>query len=125
MAHYSRYLTFANAYGPTETSIVVTMLEIKAGAGFTGERVPIGRPISNVDIYILDENLGLMPVGASGEICIGGLNVSRGYLNRPEITDQRFIPNPFREGERLYRSGDVGRQLPDGTSNISEGATRR
>lgn len=115
VAHYNRTLMYVNAYGPTETSICATYLKLEAGAGFAGDRVSIGTPLPHTDIHIVDEQLRLMPLGAAGEICVGGVNVARGYLNRPELTQARFILNPFREGERLYRTGDIGRQLPDGT----------
>lgn len=114
VAHYNPTVTYVNAYGPTESSICATFLKLEAGAGFTGERVPIGKPLPHTDLYIVDENLQLMPAGAAGEICVGGVNVARGYLNRPDLTKERFVPNPFREGELLYRTGDLGRQLPDG-----------
>ena len=114
VAHYNRSLAYINAYGPTETSICASFLRLEAGAAFAGERVPIGKPLPNTGIYILDENLQWMPPGAEGEICVGGVNVARGYLNRPDLTASRFVPNPFRQGERMYRTGDIGRQLPDG-----------
>ncbi|MGC9969935.1 MAG: amino acid adenylation domain-containing protein [Bryobacteraceae bacterium] len=110
-AHYSRRLQYINAYGPTETSICATWYSARA---FSGEHVPIGKPLAHTEVLILDEKRELMPVGVAGEICIGGVNLARGYLNRPELTNERFIPNPFREGERLYRTGDLGRLLPDG-----------
>ncbi len=114
VAHYNRTLTYVNAYGPTETSICASFLKLEPGSGFAGERVPIGKPLPHTDIYILNEDLQLMPVGAAGEICVGGVNVARGYLNRPDLTHERFAPSPFREGDRLYRTGDLGRKLPDG-----------
>ncbi len=102
-----------NLYGPTETAIEVTAWTSPAGALTTN--VPIGRPISNTRIYILDGDREPVPIGASGEIHIGGVQVGRGYLNRPELTAERFIANPFVAGERLYRTGDLGRFWPDGT----------
>jgi amino acid adenylation domain-containing protein len=102
-----------NLYGPTETAIEVTARSCPAGA--LTASVPIGRPIANTRIYILDRFREPVPVGASGEIHIGGVQVGRGYLNRPELTAERFIANPFVEGERLYRTGDLGRFRPDGT----------
>ncbi len=103
-----------NVYGPTETSITVT--------AWTCEReshrrsVPIGRAQANAEIYILDSGLEPVPVGVAGEIYIGGVPVSRGYLNRPALTAERFIPHPFRResGERVYRSGDMARFGADG-----------
>jgi amino acid adenylation domain-containing protein len=101
-----------NLYGPTETAIEVTAWTSPAGA--LTANVPIGRPISNTRIYILDGDREPVPIGASGEIHIGGVQVGRGYLNRPELTAERFIANPFVAGERLYRTGDLGRFWPDG-----------
>jgi non-ribosomal peptide synthase protein (TIGR01720 family) len=118
-----------NLYGPTETSIDVTCYECSRDTGVT--TVPIGTPISNTQIYILDTQMNPVPVGVSGEIYIGGVGLARGYLNRPDLTAERFIPNPFvNEKEivseqgcsiteqcpslRLYRTGDLARYLPDG-----------
>ena len=79
--------------------------------------VPLGRPLPNTQIYILDSSSQPSPIGVIGEICIAGTAVSRGYLNRPQLTAERFIPNPFTQepDSKLYRSGDLGRYLPDGT----------
>jgi aryl carrier-like protein len=81
-----------------------------------GQRIPIGRPISNTQIYILDSNLQSLPVGIPGELHIGGAGLARGYLNRPELTQEKFIPNPFSNypDSRLYKTGDLARYLPDG-----------
>jgi amino acid adenylation domain-containing protein len=102
-----------NLYGPTETAVEVTAWTSSPGA--LPATVPIGRPIANTRIYILDDRREPVPIGAPGEIHIGGLPVGRGYLNRPELTAERFIANPFVKGERLYRTGDLGRFRPDGT----------
>jgi amino acid adenylation domain-containing protein len=77
-------------------------------------RVPIGRPIDNVQTYILDSQHRPVPVGVPGELCVGGLGVARGYLNLPELTNEKFIPSPFQLGTRLYRTGDMARYRPDG-----------
>src|SRR5437764_978950 len=77
-------------------------------------RVPLGRPINNVSVYIVDEHLALVPLGAPGEIVFSGVCVGRGYINDPERTQRAFVPDPYREGQRLYRSGDFGRWLPEG-----------
>jgi hypothetical protein len=78
------------------------------------DKIPIGKPISNSTAYILDSRHQLVPIGITGEICVGGNGLARGYLNQPELTAQKFINNPFRTGERMYRTGDLGRWLPNG-----------
>ncbi|MFD8386588.1 amino acid adenylation domain-containing protein [Streptomyces sp. NPDC059679] len=100
-----------NLYGPTEASIDVTAHEVSRAA----HRVPIGAPIAGVRAYVLDEGLSLVPVGAPGEIHLGGAGLARGYLGRPGLTADRFVPDPRGTGQRLYRTGDRGRLLPDGS----------
>ena len=102
-----------NEYGPTET--VVGCCVHEAAADYPGA-VPIGRPIANTELYILDGRMEPVPPGVAGELYIGGAGVARGYLNRPELTAARFVPDPFtgRPGARLFRTGDLVRQLPDG-----------
>jgi amino acid adenylation domain-containing protein len=100
-----------NLYGPTETTVWSAVHRVASGAG----PVPIGHPIDNTDIYILDAHLKLAPIGASGELYIGGAGVARGYLRREELTEERFLPHPFKTNQRLYRSGDLARRMPDGT----------
>ena len=104
----------ANVYGPTEASITVASWTCARGS--TRRSVPIGRPQANTEIYILDAGLEPVPVGVAGEIYIGGVAVSQGYLNRPELTAERFISHPFRpeSGERVYRTGDIARFDADG-----------
>ncbi|WP_368670040.1 amino acid adenylation domain-containing protein [Chitinophaga sp. GbtcB8] len=99
-----------NLYGPTEASVDVTFYATTP----QDNRVPIGRPIWNTQLYILGKSLELLPLGVAGEICIGGVGLSRGYLHKPELTAQKFVENPFRKNERLYRTGDLGQWLPDG-----------
>ncbi|NHC37937.1 amino acid adenylation domain-containing protein [Scytonema millei VB511283] len=129
-----------NLYGPTEAAIDVTFWQCQKNSHL--RTVPIGRPIANTQIYILDPHLQPVPIGVPGELYIGGVGVARGYLNRPDLTQERFIPNPFWEsresesreqgvqGERnlkslhptphtphptpLYKTGDLARYLPDG-----------
>ncbi|MEZ2148236.1 amino acid adenylation domain-containing protein, partial [Bradyrhizobium sp. DN5] len=101
-----------NLYGPTEAAIDVTAWSCPDE--FDGAIVPIGRPIANTRVYLLDGHRAPVPFGAVGELYIGGAGVARGYLNRPELTAERFIASPFVEGDRLYRSGDLARYLPDG-----------
>lgn len=104
-----------NEYGPTETVVGCTTYEVP-GDWDEARAVPIGTPIANTQIYILDERLCPAPIGVSGEIYIGGAGVARGYLKRAGLTAQRFIADPFGEaGARLYRSGDLGRWRSDGT----------
>jgi len=102
-----------NMYGPTETAIWSTVHRVVDA----GAIIPIGRPIANTGVYVLDKSGRLVPTGIPGEIHIGGAGVARGYLNRPELTEQKFVPDPFSSafGGRMYRTGDLGRYLPDGT----------
>jgi amino acid adenylation domain-containing protein len=103
-----------NVYGPTEASIDATFWTCKRG---TNHRIaPIGRPIANTQVYILDSYLQPVPVGVQGELHIGGVGLAQGYLNRPELTAEKFIPNPLSSepGARLYKTGDLARYLPDG-----------
>ncbi|HEX4965502.1 MAG TPA: amino acid adenylation domain-containing protein [Thermoanaerobaculia bacterium] len=101
-----------NLYGPTEAAVDVTWHRTSPADERT---VPIGRPIANTAIHLVDRNLQPVPAGVTGELMIGGANVGRGYLNRPELTAERFVPDPFGEaGARLYRTGDLARHLPDG-----------
>ena len=101
-----------NLYGPTETTIWSTVYRVESTDG----AVPIGRPIANTEVYILDHHLHPVPIGVSGELHIGGAGLARGYLNRPELTDEKFIDHPFDHGSnaRLYKTGDLARYLPDG-----------
>jgi amino acid adenylation domain-containing protein len=103
-----------NLYGPTEAAIDVTYWACERGQG--RRTVPIGRPISNLQIYILDRYGNPVPVGVPGELHIGGVGLARGYLNRPELTAEKFVENPFREepGARLYKTGDLARYRADG-----------
>ena len=106
-----------NSYGPTEATVSATMYE-PAAEGFEWDQpeIPIGRPNSNVQIYILDPEHNPVPVGVSGELYIGGAGVGAGYINRPEQTADKFIPNPFSNciNDRLYSTGDIVRYRPDG-----------
>ncbi|WP_077852242.1 non-ribosomal peptide synthetase [Clostridium felsineum] len=102
---------YINAYGPTENTVSATHWEYKNGEEIP-KKIPIGKPISNVQIYILNNN-SMCGIGISGELCIAGVGVARGYLNRPELTAEKFVDNPYGEG-KLYRTGDLARWLPDG-----------
>jgi len=130
---WSRGRKFYNAYGPTECTIGPTYFlyndsqlnaaskKRKSAVDALEEQtrpssIPIGQPIDNTQIYLLDVDLQPVPLGVPGEICIGGIGLARGYLGRPEMTSEKFVPNPYstKQGERLYRTGDLGRFLPDG-----------
>jgi natural product biosynthesis luciferase-like monooxygenase protein len=99
-----------NMYGPTETTVWSATHHVTEASG----RVPVGRPIANTQVYMLDENLQPVPAGVAGELVIGGDGVVRGYLNRPDLTAERFIADPFQPGRRLYRTGDQARWREDG-----------
>ncbi|HEX7721554.1 MAG TPA: amino acid adenylation domain-containing protein [Pyrinomonadaceae bacterium] len=99
-----------NGYGPTETTVWSSFYEVPQTAG----RVLIGRPIANTALYVLGANFEPVPPGVTGELFIGGEGVTHGYHKRPELTAERFLPDPFRPGSRMYKTGDVARFLPDG-----------
>ncbi|MBC9929148.1 non-ribosomal peptide synthetase [Chitinophaga qingshengii] len=107
-----RTIPVVNAYGPAEASDDVSfyyMYEAPAAAN-----IPVGAPIQNLQIYILDKQGQLCPLGIPGEICVSGIGVARGYLNLEELTAQKFVADPFRSGQRMYKTGDLGKWLPDG-----------
>jgi aspartate racemase len=99
-----------NGYGPTETTVWASFYEVPRNC----DRVLIGRPVANTTLYILGTNGEPVPIGVAGELFIGGECVTRGYLNRPELTAERFLPDPFRPGALIYKTGDIARYLPDG-----------
>jgi len=103
---------FINAYGPTEATVCATMAHCKEFE----RKPPIGRPIADTQVYILDSGLRCVPTGVPGEVHIAGIGLARGYLNRPDLTAEKFLPNPFSShpGARLYKTGDQARYLPDG-----------
>ncbi|MEO1561265.1 MAG: amino acid adenylation domain-containing protein, partial [Cyanobacteria bacterium J06632_19] len=103
---------FLNAYGPSESTVCSTVSLLNKDI----EKITIGRPISNIKIYILDSHLQPVPIGVPGELYIGGDGLARGYLNRPELTSEKFIQNPFENSpsQRLYKTGDLAQYLPDG-----------
>jgi hypothetical protein len=118
---YETYARFAqlldcklhNLYGPTEAAIDVSFWECSARAD---RRIPIGRPIDNMQLYVLDEQLEPVPIGVAGELHIAGVGLARGYLNRPQLTAEKFIDNPFSApGSRLYKTGDLVKWLAEGT----------
>ncbi|MCA1614465.1 MAG: amino acid adenylation domain-containing protein, partial [Acidobacteria bacterium] len=113
------HVLLLNSYGPTETTIVATACDLTtpSEAGVVPPKAYIGSPVANVRTYVLDARLQPVPVGVAGELYIGGAGVARGYVNRPALTAERFIPDPYspEPGGRLYRTGDVARYLADGT----------
>ncbi len=109
-----------NHYGPTESTVVTTAqwLGWRKASPYQAEGAPpIGRPIANTQVYLCDQHLCLVPIGVPGELYIGGVGLARGYLHRPDLTAERFLPNPWgaEPGERLYKTGDLARYLSDGT----------
>jgi len=101
-----------NVYGPTETTVWSSMAQVESGVG----PVSIGRAIANTQMWVLDDSLERLPVGIPGELYIGGTGLARGYWDRPDLTAEKFVPDPLSEepGRRLYRTGDLARWLPDG-----------
>ncbi|NEO29118.1 MAG: amino acid adenylation domain-containing protein [Symploca sp. SIO3C6] len=110
---WSDGISFFNAYGPTESTVCATMAPYVRGSG----KLPIGRPIANTQVYLLDEYLQEVPLGVPGELYIASVGLARGYLHREQLTAQRFIANPFSSEPtaRLYKTGDLGRYLADGS----------
>nr|WP_221475267.1 non-ribosomal peptide synthetase/MFS transporter [Sphaerisporangium rubeum] len=105
-----------NHYGPTESTVGMTTFTVDPDADVAGTTLPIGRPLPGAHVHVLDERLRPVPVGLTGEIHLGGPRLARGYLGRPGLTAERFVPDPCGEpGARMYRTGDLGRWLPDGS----------
>ena len=141
--HVGGRVRLLNTYGPTEATVVATLFPVPAEPAAGAQReVPIGRPLRNLTAYVLDRSLAPVPMGVPGELCIGGAGLARGYLGRPDLTAERFVPNPFAvagageereepstknqepslgnsklrtQHSRLYKTGDLVRWLPDGT----------
>jgi amino acid adenylation domain-containing protein/non-ribosomal peptide synthase protein (TIGR01720 family) len=115
--NYTTNCRILNHYGPTETTIGVLTQTVTLDNTPSTTTIPLGKPLANTQIYLLDDQLQPVPIGVPGEIHIGGFGVARGYLHRSDLTTERFIPNPFNQetGSRLYKSGDLARYLPDGT----------
>lgn len=117
LAHTGSTPRLVNSYGPTESTVVVTLCDLaEPGMLLEGREAPIGRPIANVQAYVLDNFGQPVPVGVPGELHIGGHGVARGYLNHPDLTLEKFIPDLFsgKPGGRLYKTGDLVRYRPDG-----------
>jgi amino acid adenylation domain-containing protein len=107
-------LRIINHYGPTEATIGSLTWEIPLNAADGNSVIPIGFPLDNTSVFVLDRELKLLPKGIPGEIVLGGRNISRGYLNQPQLTHEKFTDDPFRPGERIYFTGDIGRMNEDG-----------
>jgi amino acid adenylation domain-containing protein/non-ribosomal peptide synthase protein (TIGR01720 family) len=116
-----------NGYGPTEATIGCTWYEVPYMPAATLQSPPIGRPIANAQVYVLDPNLEPVPLGVPGEVYLGGVGLARGYLRRPGVTAERFLPNPFavRPGARMYRTGDLARFRRDGNLEFLGRADRQ
>ena len=116
-SHIDRLLSMAtvtNGYGPTEATICATFFNLNQRPEGNPTSIPIGKPLPNYRVYVVDSQLNPVPIGVPGELCIAGEGLARGYLNDPDLTDQKFIDNPFEAGQRLYRTGDEARWLADG-----------
>lgn len=117
-------ITIYNEYGPTEATVGAMIHRFDPDAD-SSRSVPIGRPIANTKIYLLDEHARLCPIGVIGELCIGGAGVARGYLGRDDLTNDRFVVDPFTPGGRMYRTGDLARWAPDGSIEFLGRADRQ
>ncbi len=138
----SEKVRLVNTYGPTETTIVATWCDTLPSSSSSSlpsapsapsavknspKTLPIGRPIPNARTYVLDANLQPVPIGVPGELYIGGAGVARGYINRSELNREKFIPDPFssKQGDRLYKTGDLVRYLPDGNLEFLDRTDRQ
>lgn len=110
---FSKELQLYNAYGPTEYSVCISTFKVESDSALVSS-VPIGRPIANTEVFILDAEDGLCPIGVWGELCVSGLGLARGYQNLPELTARHFSEHPFEAGKRMYQTGDVARWRSDG-----------
>lgn len=110
--HLFEQVKLVNLYGPTEATVDVSFHECSGDSRLS--TIPIGRPIDNTSLYIMNQHMQQQPVGAVGELYIGGIGVARGYWGRPELTAEKFISNPFKSEERIYKTGDLARRLPNG-----------
>ncbi|SEV87472.1 non-ribosomal peptide synthase domain TIGR01720/amino acid adenylation domain-containing protein/natural product biosynthesis luciferase-like monooxygenase domain-containing protein [Chitinophaga sp. YR573] len=113
--HYAGIGDYFNAYGPTECAVCVSVYKVHPGDA-SGRQIPVGRPLSNMRVYITDDHLNLLPLGVEGNLYVSGTGLARGYLNRPDLTAEKFVADPFSSSpaERLYKTGDIAYWLPDG-----------
>jgi amino acid adenylation domain-containing protein len=105
-------INYFNAYGPTEYSVCTSIFKLR-DYKLLCKGLPIGRPIANTQVYILDKRLNPVPIGVIGKLYVAGVGLAKGYLNKPKLTEEKFIVNPFAKGTRMYDTGDLGRWLPD------------
>jgi len=112
VAHYAKYLNYINAYGPTEASICVSYYKVDSEN--IGQNIPIGKPLANTKLYVLDKHKNPQPIGVSGELYIGGIGLTAGYVGKEELTKKAFIKSPFKNAEIIYKTGDMVKWLPDG-----------
>lgn len=112
LCHKTNGSKLINLYGPTEATVHVTSFDCPTNG--IVDLIPIGKPIDNIRFYILDENGMVLPAGVKGELCIAGCGLARGYINKPELTGEKFISHPWDSQDRLYKTGDLARWLPDG-----------
>jgi len=111
---WAKYHDFYNKYGPTEATITATQHKVTLPLSKGQQSISIGRPVANTKVYILNDALQMVPVGVPGEIYIGGVGVSRGYLNQEKLTAERFLADPFEAGGRMYKTGDIAKRLSSG-----------
>ncbi|WP_139026247.1 AMP-binding protein, partial [Bacillus subtilis] len=107
-------VSLIHGYGPTEATVDAAFYVLDPERDRDRLRIPIGKPVPGARLYVLDPHLAVQPSGVAGELYIAGAGVARGYLNRPALTEERFLEDPFYPGERMYKTGDVARWLPDG-----------
>ena len=112
VAHYSKYLRYINAYGPTEASICASSYQVEPT--HIPQNIPIGKPLVNTKLYVLDQHKNPQAIGVPGELYIGGVGLTAGYLGKAELSKKVFLKNPFAKEERIYKTGDVVKWLPDG-----------
>ncbi|WP_228731208.1 non-ribosomal peptide synthetase [Clostridium zeae] len=110
---WSNKLDYINGYGPTETTVCTTLWKYESSVEKLAS-VPIGKPINNLSVYIINKNKELLPIGVAGELCVSGDSLALGYLNKEELTNEKFIDNPFIKGIKMYKTGDLVKWLPDG-----------
>lgn len=110
---YAQYLNYFNAYGPTESAVCACYYRVNPNSR-DFNKIPIGKPLANLAIYLVNSMMQLVPIGVIGEICIAGIGLARGYLHRSNLTAEKFIDNPFCLGEKLYKTGDLGKWTVEG-----------